>query len=216
MDNFGSKKGLEIALSRLLGFSSAKVSEEQYITPSSIAAEVIWKAKMSLDIDGKNVIDLGSGTGILGLGCLLVGAKRVYFIEKDPDAMNIAKANYEKLKSEGYDLSEAVFITKDIASVSKSDVGNENCVAIMNPPFGTKKKHADKEFLEKAMELSRKIYSFHKTSTMDFLVDFSSRKGFNSIEAFNFDYLLSNTMCHHTRQKKYIKVSCLVFLKNNN
>ena len=78
-----SKKALEIELSRLKGFIIAKVSSEQYITPSSIAAEVLWKAHLLGEVRDKTIVDLGCGSGILGIGALLLGAKKVIFVDND-------------------------------------------------------------------------------------------------------------------------------------
>jgi len=93
MAQIGSKKALEVALSRLEGFHTGKVSAEQYTTPSSIAAEVLWKAYMEGYIEGKRVLDLGCGTGILGIGALLLGAERAYMADNSPEALSICKKN---------------------------------------------------------------------------------------------------------------------------
>ena len=77
--------------SRLKGFSEAKVRVEQYPTEPAIAAEVLWKAIMAGEIQEKTIADLGCGTGILGIGCLLLGSKRVFFVDIDPGALEIWK-----------------------------------------------------------------------------------------------------------------------------
>jgi putative methylase len=184
------------------------VSDEQYITPSSIAGEVIWKAWMNGEVEGKAIADLGAGTGTLGIGCLLLGAKKVFFVEKDKDAIEICHKNLSWLKSEGFSINGAGIIEKDVSEINlRADL------VIMNPPFGTKQRHADLKFLEKAFEISKVSYSFHKTSTIDYLINFSSRKGFFLRERFDFKYMLSSTMKHHLKEKEYILVSCLGFQK---
>ncbi|MCK5283357.1 MAG: methyltransferase, partial [Nanoarchaeota archaeon] len=206
----GSKKALEMVLSRLKGFKEAKVRDEQYITPADIASEVLWKAYFNSDIEDKVIADLGSGTGILGIGCLVLGARKVIFVEKDSAAMEICRQNLEILKSEGYDAGRSMFIEGDV----KDFCERADCV-FTNPPFGTKKKHADKEFLLKAFEISNMTYSFHKSSTNEYIIDISRKNGFEIRERFCFKFLLKNTMKHHTKGKKYIDVSCFVFEKNN-
>ncbi len=201
-----SKKALEVILSKLEGFKEPSVKDEQYVTPSSIAAEVIWKAHLNGDILGKVVADLGCGTGILGIGCLLLNAKKVIFIERDKGAMEICEKNIEKLESEGYEFDDYEFEREDIKNfrVSVDTV-------IMNPPFGTKEKHVDKDFLLKAFEISEMTYSFHKTITNDYILHLARQGRFQLDERFDFKFMLGNTMKHHTKSKAYIQVSCYVF-----
>jgi len=70
-----TKSSLAIELSNLNVFSKAKVKLEQYPTDSEIAADVLWNAYMKDELKGKTIADLGCGTGILGIGALLLGAK---------------------------------------------------------------------------------------------------------------------------------------------
>jgi putative methylase len=206
----GSKKALEVILSKTFGFCSAKVSAEQYLTPSDIASEVLWKGFYSFHIENKIIADLGSGTGRLGIGCLLLGAKKVYFVESDPEAMKICKSNIGKIKSEGFPIGEVEFVEKDVSEFIPAE---EIDTVVTNPPFGTRDRHSDLMFLEKAMALAKVSYSFHKTVTSEYLVRFGEKKGFMLKEKFDFDFMLWNTMKHHTKKKEYIKVSCLVFEK---
>ena len=53
--------------------------------------------KISFDFKNSNILDLFSGTGSFGLECLSRGAKKVYFIEKNPQAINNLKLNIENL-----------------------------------------------------------------------------------------------------------------------
>lgn len=47
-------------------------------------------------------------------------------------------------------------------------VGKVVDTVVMNPPFGTRKKGADMEFLSAAMKVaSQAVYSLHKTSTRE-------------------------------------------------
>ena len=74
-----SKSSLAVLLSKLKGFETEKVSEklEQYQTDPEIAAEILWFAGFNNDISRKVIVDLGCGTGILGIGALVMGAKKV-------------------------------------------------------------------------------------------------------------------------------------------
>ena len=76
-----SKKDLEIILSKLKTFEVQSLSLEQYPTPSNIAAAWIWMMFMSGDVQNKTILDAGCGPGIIGLGLLMVGAKKVIFVD---------------------------------------------------------------------------------------------------------------------------------------
>lgn len=199
-----SKSKLAIVLSKLEGFKNQKVIIEQYDTDSEVAATVLWDAYMKGHLDGK-VADMGCGTGILGLGALILGAKEVFMVENDDNALNIAKNNYEKLKSEGWIVNKAHFVLLDIA-----DFNEQVDIVIENPPFGVKVKHADRVFIEKAMKISPIIYSLHKSESKDFIEAFSRDNGFMIKEELRFSYPLKQTLKFHKKKIHYFNVSCFI------
>jgi len=199
MNSVGTKSSLAVVLSQLSAFRHSHTYAEQYPTDSEIAAAVLWNAYMNGDISSKTIADLGAGTGILGIGCLLLGAKKVYFVDSDADALEIAKEN---LASVDKTLAKkAVFIAADIKEF------NEHADAVvMNPPFGTKKIHADKIFLEQAFRIADVIYSFHKAESKGFLAAFSSDNGFSITHMWEFDFPIKQTMEFHTKKIHRFKV----------
>ena len=200
-----SRSGLAIVLSALKGFSEPKVSVEQYITDPEIAATVLWDAYMKGDIEGKVIVDLGSGTGILGIGAMLLGAKKVYFVESESSAMETARENAKDIQSEG----SAEFFLIDISGFNK-----KADTVIMNPPFGTKSEHSDKKFLEKAFEISEVVYSFHKSETKGFIERFVNAKGFKITQVIDFEFPLKATMEFHRKRIERINVSCFRIIKD--
>lgn len=202
MVKIGSKGTLAVVLSGLEGFKEPKVMSEQYMTDSEIAAQVLWNAKLIGDIR-KVSVDLGCGTGILGIGLMLLGSEKVIFVDSDEKTLGIAKKNLERIKSEGYAIGKAIFICKDIADF------NEKCdLAVQNPPFGTKVSHADKKFLKKAFETSNIIYSFHKNESKKFIEKLSTENDFVVTNVWDFEFPLKATYDYHRRKIKRIKVSC--------
>ncbi|MBN2458084.1 methyltransferase [Candidatus Woesearchaeota archaeon] len=198
-----SKARLAIRLSRLLVFNSPNIREEQYPTDSEIAAEAIWAAYMNKDIEGNLVADLGAGTGILGIAALELGAKKVLFVERDRDAIGILKSNLD-----GYDKSRYSTICSDISEFKK-----EVDTVIMNPPFGTREKHADREFLLKAFSSSKSIYSFHKNSTSAFIGRISAANGFQLTQKKDFKFPLKQAYSFHRSRIRRIDVSLFVLKK---
>jgi len=93
---------------------------------------------------------------------------------------------------------------KDVA-----EVDTEVDTVVMNPPFGTKVRNKDREFLLKAFSLSKKVFSMHKTSTLDFLVELVKKSAWNLDEVLKFRFMLKQTMPFHSKEKHYVDVCCL-------
>lgn len=195
-----TKGMLAKTLSQLKVFENPKIVSEQYTIDGEIAAQMLWNSAIIGDFSGKVIVDLGAGTGILGIGALLLGAKKALFVEKDSYALGICKENYEKIKSE-FKIGEADFIEADIANC---DVKGD--VVIQNPPFGTKKEHADKEFLERAFKTAQIIYSIHKATTRDFIEKFALQNNFKTTHYWEFDLPLKKTYKFHKSKIKKIKI----------
>ena len=87
------KKKLEIQLSKLKQLEEFDLDLEQYTTDSSQASEILLWAFNNGDIENKIIADFGCGNGILGIGALLLNAKKVYFIDNDKKAIKITKEN---------------------------------------------------------------------------------------------------------------------------
>lgn len=210
MNKTTSKSRLAIILSRLKVFESPKIGWEQYATDSEVAASMIWNAYLIGDIEGKVIADLGCGTGILGIGALLLGAKKVFLIDADEKALETARENVTKVKSEGYGLGQVMFRCHDISNIKDSAD-----VVLQNPPFGTKKRHADIIFLEKALEAAPVVYSFHKSENNGFFERFSTKKNAKITHVWPFKLPLKSTFSFHRRQIHRIEVSCLRFEKTD-
>ena len=194
-----SKARLAIELSKLHVFDAPDVSAEQYPTDSEVAAEALWNAYYLGDIEGKTIADLGCGTGILGIGAMLLDAAKVFFVDNDANALSIAKKNHALYE----DMKEAVFLEQDVQEFTqKVDI------VLENPPFGTKQKHADKEFLLRAFTLAPVIYTFHKATSKDFLKKIAEDNNFKVTHYWEFDFPLKATQLFHKKRIHRIKVGC--------
>ena len=194
---------LAITLSKLEDFTNPDPSKEQYMTDSETASQMLWGAYMQGDIDDKIVADLGSGTGVLGLGALLLGAKWVMMVEVDPKALEAARRNYEKLKAQFGLGNNITFMNLDISAYSK-DVDT----VIQNPPFGVQNEHADRPFLIKAMEIAKAVYSLHKIESQGFIEKLAGEKGFHLTHTWRYSLPLKKTMEFHTRRIERVAVGC--------
>ncbi|KAJ8644799.1 hypothetical protein MRB53_006547 [Persea americana] len=154
-------KQLESYLGSLQQFSNPKVDLEQYPTGPHIASRLLYTAENSFgDISGKVVADFGCGCGTLGLASALLGAEYVVGIDIDSQSLETASLNASDLE---LDLN---LIWCDIKNLKWK--GKMVDTVVMNPPFGTRKKGSDMDFLVAALKVaSQAVYSLHKTSTRD-------------------------------------------------
>ena len=199
-----TKSKLAIILSRLNDFNESILKLEQYSTPSEIAADICWKAFMAGDVENKIILDAACGPGYFGIACLLLGAKKVYFVDIDEKAIDILKSNLNLIQLKNKRIEKRY-------SIIKSDISEFNekvDVVIQNPPFGTKQKHADKIFLENAFKVSKTIYSMHKIESEKFIKAIAKDHNFEITGYWEYDLLLKKTQKFHKKKKHYIKVGC--------
>jgi putative methylase len=199
MENTISKKQLEIILSKLKPHENPKPRLEQYTIPSRLAAGILHIAKMNGDIVGKEVADFGCGTGRLAIGASLLGARETTAIDVDSDCLRTANENVDTAEQLTGEDIEVEFLHKGI-----EDFDKKIDTVIQNPPFGIQNMHADRIFLEKAIECGNKIYSLHKDGyekTVKFLTKFIESRGgiVKGIEKFKFD--LPYTFKFHSKPK---------------
>ncbi|RKO97482.1 hypothetical protein CXG81DRAFT_25922 [Caulochytrium protostelioides] len=214
-------RDLESALQPLRTFETPKIRLEQYGTPPVIAAPALLAAHHEFDdFEGHSVIDLGTGPGILGITCAILGADHVIGIDADPDALAIAADNVEQAEVE-MDLI-AAFVTDP--APADGDRANESDVwsrlradtVIMNPPFGTKTAPgADMMFLRRALSIAtRAVYSMHKTSTREYVQRQAQRAGWNAHVVGELKYNLPASYRFHKRKSVNIEVDFIRFTPN--
>ncbi len=197
-----NKKELEIALQHLMTLKDPKPSLEQHSTPPDLAASIIHTAWMMGDLEQKEIVDLGCGNGILAIGSVLYGAKRSVGIDIDPDAVNIAEKNAEMLKVK----DRVKFLVMDIEEFR----GNFD-TAIQNPPFGMVRRHMDLMFLDKALQVSKVVYSIHAAGNSRFLSDFASKRGAKLTHIERWPFPLRRIFHYHRRNLVSMPVEILRF-----
>ena len=149
------RKHLEMFLDAVPDFTNPISKWEQYKTPADLAASILWRAKENQHIYNKEIIDIGSGTGILGIGASALGASRILFLDID------RRTHIQRKK--WADLTNVPFTTKWDEIVSdlfqSSVIGEKNeRVGLMNPPFGVQGLIPEKKFVSAAMMLCSILY----------------------------------------------------------
>jgi len=149
---------LERRLSMVPPHPAPVAALEQYATPAAAAAEMLYEVLARGDLEGKAIIDLGCGTGVLAIGAKLLGAGEVVGIDIDAGSVAIAHTTAERM---GMDID---FIVGDVRMLQeRADV------VVMNPPFGAQVRNADRPFVEAALRLAPVVYSLHNAGTIGFL-----------------------------------------------
>jgi|TARA_B100000287_G_scaffold432410_1_gene491708 putative methylase len=196
------KKQLEIELSKIIDdFKEPKIKFEQYMTPPEIAAFMIHYAWMKGEIENKKIIDIGAGTGMLGIGAAFLGGN-VTMIEIDKDAYEILKNNVAKTDH------EIRLINKNIFDF---DFDEEYDTALINPPFGIKSKNKDMDFIVKASKISKHIFSIHdgSESNKNNIKSLFEKHNLKIIESLMMDFSLKSTYPWHEEKNKILKVMLL-------
>ncbi|EKQ52039.1 MAG: putative RNA methylase [Methanobacterium sp. Maddingley MBC34] len=197
------KRQLEMALQAIPPHPHPDPNLEQYHTPASIAADVVWNAHAYGDLQDLKVVDLGCGTGILALGAALMGVVEVVGVDVDNDALQVA--NSEAVKLEVQDTCR--FLNMDI-----NDFQEQADTVIQNPPFGAQKanrKEGDRRFLEKALEVAPVVYSFHLAKTREFLELMVKALNASITHVFHYSFPLPRIYHFHQDEKREVEVIVL-------
>jgi putative methylase len=189
-------KDLEMSLQKVRSFISPDASLEQYQTPATIASDLLFLAYSQGDIAGKTVVDLGCGTGILGIGASLLGAERVIGIDVDENAIELAEVNSRDLDA------DVEFVIGDVRSLQmRADT------VVMNPPFGAQTRHADRPFLEKAIETADVVYSLHLAGTEEFVMSLIASTGASGAIQKRYKFEIPHTFAFHRKAKADVEVA---------
>ncbi|KAJ1524197.1 hypothetical protein ONE63_010718 [Megalurothrips usitatus] len=203
------RKHLEEYLEDIEVFENPKVELEQYPTKPHIASHMLHTMQASYgDVQGKLIADLGCGCGVLSFGAAMLGAGTVVGYDVDPDALEIWSNNCAELEMTA---CEAVLCDLTQGFPSNAFPKKFDTV-IMNPPFGTKRKGIDMEFLQMALHLAKTaVYSLHKTSTRDHVLAKAEKWGAKGQVLAELRYDLPASYRFHKKQSVDIEVDFIRF-----
>ena len=237
------KKQLEMILENVPCHPNPKVELEQYSTPSSIAADLIWNAYGLGDIKDLSVLDLGCGTGIFAIGSWIMGSAYSLGIDIDQESIDLGQKTIIDLiglnQLSDIDESNINFMLGDVNQYySLSSLLNDNLnqsnpqyeklmeyynghldkstmkfgTLFQNPPFGSQERgmrHADRKFMEFAMNSADVIYSFHMKNTEEFVIDFYNDLGGDVSHKFVYKFPIPKIYDFHKRESQDVKVVVL-------
>jgi putative methylase len=187
---------LVLRLSKVPGFPRPDPRLEQVVTPSEAAAELLTTADRLEKLEGRSVVDLGSGTGRLAIGAALLGASPVRAIEIDAGAVDIARTAAAAARV------EVEFEARDVAGYNvPADV------VLLNPPFGAQRRHADRPFWDAAFTVARRsVHGFALADSRNFIARRAVERGAHIIETQPVAWDLGRTFPHHTRSRVSLPV----------
>ena len=140
----------------------------------------------------------GAGPGSWPSGLAKLGAKRVIGVDADENALTQAEAN-AKFMGAGIE-----FLHLDV-----TEFDEKVDTVIMNPPFGSQRRNADRPFLDTAMTVADAVYSIHMSDTVDFLAKYISDRGFYMDYQKRYKFEMPHMFSFHTKAKKCFDVSLL-------
>jgi len=194
------KRRLEIVLQKLRHLESRSSKLEQYSTPATIAADVLWEAFNAGDIVGRMIADLGCGNGVFAIGAKLMGAAEAVGVDVDPAAVGLARENAASLSLE-----------IDFRELDVREFTGQFDTVIQNPPFGAQTKHADRAFVEKAIELAPRAYSLHNEGTEEFIAKLASSLGARSVPVKSYKLEIPYAFEFHRKAVESVPVVLLRF-----
>ena len=198
----GDKRALAERLYGLAGFSDPDIELEQYPTPPDLAAHLLHLADLQGDLRGRTVVDLGTGTGILALAAACRGPARVLGLERDPDALAVARENERTVdppRSVDWLLGDA----------TRPPLCPDGPTTVLtNPPFGarTGSEGADRAFLEQAAALGSVSYTIHNAGSQEFVEAFAADNGGEVTHAFAAEFEVGKLYDHHERDRAELDV----------
>jgi len=201
-------KHLAIELSKLEPHPCTSVELEQYATEGDLASYWILGIDQVDDMEGKRVLDLGAGNGILGLGCLLVGAHHVTLVEADPLVVKIAKVNAERLSLRG---KGSIEVIQDHISLQSERPVITPDIIVMNPPWGVQTAKADRPLLEYAFSLGAPVVHVLHSAKSKHVQALGRDYGYESEAMLETEFRLPPTYLHHSKKKATTTVRCWRF-----
>jgi putative methylase len=199
---------LERRLETVEGFPSPSSRLEQYQTPASLAARLLFHAALRGDIEGRQVCDLGCGTGILSIGAALLGAREVVGIDADEPALALAQENAGRLGV------EVRFIAGDAGDPDALHRIGACDTVVMNPPFGAQKAHADRPFIDAALQIAPVTYGIFNAGSRQFIESYVAGRA--RVDEVIVGILpIRRTFSFHTRPIKGITVEIMVITRES-
>lgn len=200
-------KHLAIRLSKLTPHPCRDVTLEQYATEGDLAAYWMLAVDQLDGLEGKVVADLGAGNGILGIGALLLGARRVVFVETDEHALEVLRSNVASLEDDLADRANVVAARVGLDDLPLDDVD----LVVMNPPWGVQRERADRPFLEAAFNSAGLAVHLLHSDRASHVEAVAASHEWEAEAVLRTEFRLPPTYEHHAKRTGTTDVQCWRF-----
>ena len=198
-------KQLESLLEDVEVFEDANYMLEQYPTTPRHAANMVWLMEENYgDVEGKVVLDLGCGCGILSIASVMMGSGKTIGVDIDESALEVARRNLDE-----FEMDDVVDLVHCDVSDGLQGLFLPGMVdtVVMNPPFGTRVKGIDMVFLRQGVEIaSTAVYSLHKTSTREHIAKKAKQWGCTGTVIGQLRFPLANVYKFHRKKEVDVDV----------
>ena len=189
---------MAIELSKLKPHPHNSVELEQYATEGDLAAFWLLAIDQLDNLEDKSVVDLGSGNGILGLGTVFLGAKKVLLVEADEEACLISNQNSEKINQQFSAQIETIH-----ASIGSQELEapKQTDIVVMNPPWGRQTPRADRPFLDTSVRCANEsIHLLHGRGAKH-IESWAESSGWFAKKWMEVDLPMPPIYSHHTKKR---------------
>lgn len=197
------QRHLAMRLSSLVPHPCQSVELEQYPTEGNLAAAWLTKIDLGDGFEGKHVLDLGAGNGILGIGAAFLKARHVTMVECDPITVDALQNNIR-------DVDGTSMCTIIEAMVDGTALNLEQPVdmVIMNPPWGVQTQRADRVFFETIFAMEIPIVHFIHSIDAEHLLPLAHSNGYELHSIYQDDFRLPAAYAHHSKNKASTRIRC--------
>ncbi|MDP6865918.1 MAG: methyltransferase [Candidatus Poseidoniaceae archaeon] len=197
------QRHLAMRLSSLVPHPCQSVELEQYPTEGNLAAAWLTKIDLGDGFEGKHVLDLGAGNGILGIGAAFLKARHVTMVECDPITVDALQSNIR-------DVDGTSMCTIIEAMVDGTALNLEQPVdmVIMNPPWGVQTQRADRVFFETIFAMEIPIVHFIHSIDAEHLLPLAHSNGYELHSIYQDDFRLPAAYAHHSKNKASTRIRC--------
>ncbi|MBT61009.1 MAG: hypothetical protein CMA63_05610 [Euryarchaeota archaeon] len=201
-------KHLAIELSKLQPHPCVSVELEQYATEGDLASYWIRAIEQLDGLDGKRILDLGAGNGILGIGCVLLGAVHATLIEADAAAVEVIQTNIQSISKH---FAGEFEVRHEMVSTTTQNLEQPPDIVVMNPPWGVQTARADRPMLEYAFSQGAGVVHVLHSAKAHHVQAIADQYGYQSEAVFETEFRLPPTYQHHTKRKATTSVRCWRF-----
>tara|TARA_Y200000002_G_C22666653_1_gene658281 strand:- start:48 stop:668 length:621 start_codon:yes stop_codon:yes gene_type:complete len=204
------QRHLAMQLSSLTPHPCQSVELEQYPTEGNLAAAWLTKIGLGDGFEGKHVLDLGAGNGVLGIGAAFLGAKHVTLVECDPMTVEVLQENVRNVDGMAMcTILESRVKGRPLTLEVPVDM------VIMNPPWGVQTQRADRAFFETIFAMNIPLVHFIHSIEAEHLLPLADANGYELHSIYQDDFRLPPAYAHHSKNKASTRIRCYRLEKKN-